>query len=111
MNHSPSSNNSSPDIDIQELISRIESNEQLNLLDVREPVEFYTHNIGGVNIPVGKLAEQLNTLSWNKTEEIIVICKVGLRSETAQSILQQQGYVNVRNLTGGLLALRKLKHL
>lgn len=110
MSHNPISN-SSPDIDIKELLNRIENGEQLHLLDVREPVEYHTHNIGGVNIPVGKLAEQHYTLSWTKTDEIIVICKVGLRSQTAQSILQQQGYVNVRNLTGGLLALRKLKNL
>jgi adenylyltransferase/sulfurtransferase len=98
-----------PDIDAKELLNRLNNGEQLRLLDVREPIEYHTHNIGGLNIPLTKLTENIAEVSWNKTDEIIVICRVGLRSETAQSILQQNGYENVRNLIGGLLALRKLK--
>jgi rhodanese-related sulfurtransferase len=52
----------------------------------------------------------LEKVGWNKNDEIIVICQAGLRSETAQSILQQNGYQNVRNLIGGLLALRRMKY-
>ncbi|HEY8929600.1 MAG TPA: rhodanese-like domain-containing protein, partial [Mucilaginibacter sp.] len=45
----------------------------------------------------------------NKTDEIIVVCKVGLRSETATAILQQHGFLNARNLTGGIIGLQKIK--
>jgi rhodanese-related sulfurtransferase len=110
MSHSPNNHSNNPDIDAKELLSRFDAGEQLNLLDVREPIEYYTHNIGGLNIPLGKLANGLQQLPWNNSDEIIVICQAGLRSETAQSILQENGYANIRNLTGGLLALRKLKH-
>jgi rhodanese-related sulfurtransferase len=82
----------------------------LHLLDVREPIEYHTYNIGGLNIPLSKLEGYLEKEGWNKNDEIIVICQAGLRSETAQSILQQRGYPNVRNLTGGLLALRRIKY-
>ncbi|QEM10411.1 rhodanese-like domain-containing protein [Mucilaginibacter rubeus] len=92
-----------------ELIERLNKGENLNLIDVREVIEYLTYNIGGNNIPLPKLESALNSLSYNKTDEIIVICKVGLRSETAQAILEQHGYSNVRNLSGGLIAVQKLK--
>ncbi|WP_158828284.1 rhodanese-like domain-containing protein [Mucilaginibacter lacusdianchii] len=104
--HSP---NSSPDINAGELLKRLQSQEELAILDVREPIEFHTHNIGGVNLPVSQLAAKLDSLPWPQNKEIIVICQAGLRSETAQSILQQNGYENVRNLNGGLLALRRIR--
>lgn len=99
---------SSP-INAPELAERMQNNEAINLLDVREAIEYHTFNIGGENIPLGKLQDALPIPQWNKTDEIIVICKVGLRSKTAQSILQQNGYTNTRNLTGGIMALQKLK--
>lgn len=105
MNNCPSN----PDINARELLNRLQKQEQLHLLDVREPIEFHTHNIGGVNLPLSKLETVMENLPWAKTDEIIVICQAGLRSETAQSILLQNGYNNVRNLTGGLLALRRIK--
>lgn len=110
MSYSPNHHSNNPDIKAAELLSRLNNGEQLHLLDVREPIEYHTHNIGGLNIPLGKLTEHIKELGWNETDEIIVICQAGLRSETAQSILQQNGYHNIRNLTGGLLALRRLKH-
>lgn len=99
----------SSNINAREMAVRMQNNEALNLLDVREVIEYHTYNIGGINIPLPVLPASLSKLSYNKTDEIIVICKVGLRSETAQSILQQNGYTNVRNLTGGLMALQKLR--
>jgi rhodanese-related sulfurtransferase len=93
-----------------ELLNRLNKGEPLNLLDVREEIEYYTYNIGGKNIPLSKLQNNLANLNYNKTDEIIVVCKIGLRSETATGILAQNGYTAVRNLTGGLMALQKLKH-
>ncbi|MFD1257751.1 rhodanese-like domain-containing protein [Mucilaginibacter terrae] len=104
----PLSNN--PEISAAELQNRINNGEEVQVLDVREPIEYHTHNIGGINIALSKLEVNFRQLSWNKTDEIIVICQAGLRSQTAQLILQQNGYQNVRNLTGGLLALRRVKN-
>jgi rhodanese-related sulfurtransferase len=101
----------SNDIKAREIKTRLSNNETLNLLDVRELIEYHTHNIGGLNIPVGKLTENLGELPWQYNDEIIVICSAGLRSETAKSILEQNGYQNVRNLTGGLLAIEKLQSI
>ncbi len=96
------------DILATELNQRLSKGETLNLLDVRDELEYHTFNIGGVNMPLGKLAENIADLDWNKNDEIIVMCKMGLRSNTGKSILQQMGYNHVRNLTGGLIALQRL---
>ncbi|MCO5950206.1 rhodanese-like domain-containing protein [Mucilaginibacter flavidus] len=98
-----------PSINSLELHNRMQSGETLNLLDVREEIEYHTYNIGGKNIPISKVNENINQLGYNKTDEIIVICKAGLRSETATDLLTRNGYLQVRNLTGGLMALQKLK--
>jgi len=98
------------EINAQTLLERLRDGERVNLLDVREEIEFFTHNIGGKNLPLSSLEQNLNTLPYNKTDEIIVICKAGLRSQTAQTILIQQGYQNVKNLTGGLMAVQRLQH-
>lgn len=96
-------------IDAREMADRIQRNSSMHLLDVREAIEYHTYNIGGVNIPLAALPQSFSKLGFNKHDEIIVICKAGLRSKTAQSILMENGYINVRNLTGGLMALQKIK--
>ena len=96
-------------IDAPSLLVRLNKGECLNLLDVREEIEYHTFNIGGKNLPLSGFQQNIDQLSYNKTDEIIVICKVGLRSETAQNILLQNGYKNVINLTGGLIALQKVQ--
>ena len=89
----------------------MQKGERLNLLDVREAIEYHTFNIGGINIPVSKLKENINSIIYNKTDEIIVICSAGIRSETSQTILNQNGYQNVVNLKGGLKALQKINNI
>ena len=96
-------------IDAATLLARLQHGENLNLLDVREEIEYHTFNIGGKNFPLSSIQQHITGLNYNKTDEIIVICKVGVRSQTAQGILIQYGYQNVKNLTGGLIALQKIK--
>lgn len=97
-------------IDAGELAQRLKNGEELNLLDVREELEFLTFNIGGKNLPVSRLSSALNEFPYNKTDELIVVCTVGKRSEAACHLLAENGYKNVRNLVGGLIALQKTKH-
>jgi len=96
-------------IDVHEFLRRINNGEELNLLDVRGEMEFHTYNIGGENIPLPHLLENAEVCKYNKTDEIIVICKAGLRSDTATRMLVENGYLQARNLTGGLMALQKIK--
>jgi rhodanese-related sulfurtransferase len=100
----------SQQIDAAKLQQRIQTGDTLNLLDVREAIEFHTFNIGGQHIPVSKLKQNINSINYNKTDEIIVICSAGIRSDTAQVILTESGFQNVVNLKGGLKALQKLNN-
>src|ERR1700743_731106 len=95
-------------INATEFMNRLQNGDPIHVLDVREKIEFATYNFGGENIPLSILQNSLSQLTYNKTDEIVVICKIGLRSETARQLLNQNGYQNVRNLSGGLMAIQKL---
>lgn len=70
------------------------------LLDVREPFEYEAGHIpNAVNIPLNELRSRLGELP--KDQEIIMNCQVGLRSYIGARILLQNGFRNVRNLSGG----------
>lgn len=100
--------NKSKDITAEEFQQRALVSDSFQIIDVREVLEFMTFNLGGDNIPLGKLIKTAADLKYNKEKEIIVICQRGLRSKTAKLELLKYGYSNVRNLKGGILALRKL---
>ena len=73
------------------------------IVDVREPGEFQICRIpGAVLIPLAHLPAPLG--SFGKDQEIVVHCKMGGRSGRAVQYMQQQGFTNARNLTGGILA-------
>lgn len=95
------------EITAAELSDRLNRHDALNLLDVRQALEFHSFNIGGIHIPLDELAGRIEELEEYKEKELIVICQRGLRSYTAQSLLHQEGFFYVRNLKGGLLALKK----
>ena len=97
------------DISAAEFNARYQDDNPFIVIDVREQLEFQTFNLGGSNIPLGGLLKGIEDLDYQKDEEIVVICQRGLRSETAKRVLSQHGYKNVRNLTGGILAIQKLK--
>jgi rhodanese-related sulfurtransferase len=96
------------DITVEELKQRIESGEKINLIDVREDYEYEADNIGGQLIPLGDLPHRLGEIEHLKEEEVLVHCRSGKRSETAQRYMQSQGFTNVRNVIGGLLAYNEL---
>ena len=67
------------------------------ILDVRSKGEFAGGHIkGSVNISVDTLRNNLVKLK-DKNKTIITCCASGMRSATAKSILQSNGYVNVYN--------------
>ncbi len=96
------------DISAAEFKERNKVPVSFQIIDVREELEYQTFNLGGDNIPLGKLLTEAEDLEYDKEIEIIVICQRGLRSETARRKLTNIGFNKVRNLTGGILAIRKL---
>lgn len=73
------------------------------LLDVREPNEYaYCHIAGAVLMPMQSVPAQMNEL--DEEAEIVCICHHGMRSMQVARFLEQHGYTNVLNLTGGVHA-------
>ncbi|HYD92774.1 MAG TPA: rhodanese-like domain-containing protein [Flavobacterium sp.] len=96
-------------ISAQELKEKIDNGEKLNIIDVREPAEYAEYNLGGKLVPLGKIAGmQLEDIEDLKEEELIIHCKGGTRSMQACLILEQAGFSNVANLTGGVTAFKNL---
>lgn len=94
-------------ITASELKERLSVQKSIDIIDVREELEFHTFNIGGENIPLGTLLTEIDELKYNKQQAIVVVCQRGLRSETARRVFESHGYTNVKNLTGGLLAWQR----
>ncbi len=94
--------NGIPQITVQELKQRLDAGEDLFVLDVREPYEYQIANIGGTLIPQNEVPQRLAEIDRNR--EIVVQCRSGGRSQRIAEFLAQQGYPNVKNLAGGILA-------
>jgi rhodanese-related sulfurtransferase len=92
-------------ITIQELKARIDADEQLNLIDVRQPEEHAEFNIGGLLLPLGNIvAMQIDEIEDLKSQEVICYCRAGQRSMQACMMLESFGFTNVKSLSGGMMA-------
>ncbi|MGB7266569.1 MAG: rhodanese-like domain-containing protein, partial [Terracidiphilus sp.] len=94
--------NGIPQMSVQELKQRLDSGEDLFILDVREPYEYQIANIGGTLIPQNEVPHRLAEIDRNR--EIVVQCRSGARSQRIAEFLAQSGYPSVKNLAGGILA-------
>ena len=93
-------------ITVDELKQKMDSGENVHLIDVREPHEFAEGYIaGGKLVPLGKIQTmQVEELEDLKEEEVIVYCRSGRRSLMACMVLDQLGFTNTSNMEGGILA-------
>ncbi len=96
-------------INVEELKIKLDKKENFHLIDVREPFEYDEANIGGQLIPLGDLSDHLDELEKWKDEEIVLMCRSGQRSGNAQQFLQTQGFSDVYNLEGGMLAWQEME--
>lgn len=93
------------EISVEELKKRIDSGEELNVIDVREPDEYAEYNIGAKHIPLGQIAGfQLDEIEDLKDKEVIIHCRSGKRSMQACMVLEQAGFSNCVNVAGGAMA-------
>ena len=73
------------------------------LLDVREPWEFQTCHIdGAAAMPMRTVPARLAEL--DPDQPVVCICHHGARSMQVASFLEQNGFADVSNLTGGVHA-------
>lgn len=71
------------------------------LLDVRQPWEFDVCKIeNSVLVPMSQIPAQVETLDLNR--ETVVICHHGIRSRSVARYLEQMGFSNIINLSGGV---------
>jgi rhodanese-related sulfurtransferase len=77
---------------------------QATIIDVREECEYATsHIINAVNIPLSQLRERYQEIAQDKP--IYLHCRSGQRSYNAVLALQNLGYNNVFNISGGFMGL------
>lgn len=104
------------EIEPYDLKNKMDSGENLYILDVRTPEEYkswkisYDKHVEPSLVPLDKLssAEQIRNIP--KDMEVITVCSHGMRSKMAAEYLSQLGY-NVKSIRGGMVAWNKVNDL
>jgi rhodanese-related sulfurtransferase len=90
-------------INVTELKSMFDNNEDFQLIDVREEAEYENANINGTLIPLSEIPSRHEEIS--KDKKVVLQCRSGVRSANALNFLEQNyGYTNLYNLEGGIIA-------
>ncbi len=88
-------------LEAQQLHRRLQQGEPPLLLDVREDWEFAIASIeDSRHIPMNNIPDRLDEL--DPGQETVVICHHGMRSEQVAHYLEQNGFSDVSNLSGGI---------
>ncbi|MCM3905151.1 MAG: rhodanese-like domain-containing protein [Pyrinomonadaceae bacterium] len=92
-------------ITVDQLNDLMASQTDLQVLDVRRPPEYASGHVpGAIAEPLSNLKERISVLEIEPSKLTAVICAGGYRSSAATSILQQHGFVELLNVTGGTSA-------
>ncbi|WP_324188185.1 adenylyltransferase/sulfurtransferase MoeZ [Nocardia higoensis] len=92
-------------ITAKELEDLIDSGKEIELIDVREPVEWDIVRIEGATlIPKDRIlsGEALSDLPQNRP--IVLYCKTGIRSAEALAVLKSAGFSDATHVQGGIVA-------
>ena len=91
-------------------VSPAESTQMINhddalILDVRENNEYSEgHIINSLHIPLSTLKTRTGDLEKHKSKKVIIACRSGHRSSQACANLKKEGFEQVFNLRGGVMA-------
>lgn len=89
-----------------ELRDAVNGGESMQLIDVRSPKEYADGHVdGAINVSVGELAGRAGELQ--RDAPTAVMCEGGYRSALAASLLKQEGFARLANVTGGMAAFRE----
>lgn len=81
------------------------NNDDAVIIDVRENNEYSEgHIINSLHIPLTSLKTRLNSIEKYKNQKVIVACRSGHRSSQACATLKKEGFTQVFNLGGGVMA-------
>jgi NADPH-dependent 2,4-dienoyl-CoA reductase/sulfur reductase-like enzyme/rhodanese-related sulfurtransferase len=93
--------------EVRRLLTAEAAAERPLVLDVRNLNEYEASHIrGALNIPVDELRFRLDEVPCGRP--IVVHCRSGFRSHLALRILKENGWTDVRNLTGGYVTVLAL---
>ena len=94
-----------PQITVDELNKLSDEQPQLQIVDVRRAPEYASGHVPrAIHAPLFGLEQSLTSLALDPKQPTAVICAGGYRSSAASSMLQQHGFSNLRNVTGGTSA-------
>lgn len=89
----------------RELYELAESGQDVEIIDVRTPVEFQeVHSTLARNVPLDQLQAKTSLVSEDLNRPLYVICRSGSRGKQARETLIKAGYANVLNVEGGTQA-------
>ncbi|MFK8018379.1 MAG: ThiF family adenylyltransferase [Pseudomonadales bacterium] len=94
------SSDSAVEISSADLKRKLELNDDVCFVDVRQNEEHQTFNLGGQNVPLEQLESWLKHSS-PANKELVFYCQSGMRSASACLIAEQQG-INATSLRGGI---------
>jgi rhodanese-related sulfurtransferase len=90
-------------VPVAEVAGLAETEKYLQFVDVRRPAEYANgHAVRTVSIPLDRLSREIDQL--DPTVPTYVICQSGFRSSLGTSILENAGFPEVYNVTGGTAA-------
>lgn len=90
------------ELDVQ-TTAAIQGRNDVILIDVREQWEYDEGHIPDITlIPMSEITTRMNEIPTDK--EVVVTCRSGNRSHQVTELLQQNGFENVHNMQGGILA-------
>lgn len=104
------------EIEPSDLKNKMDSGENLYILDVRTPDEYkswklsYDKHIEPSLVPLDKLSFDEQIRNIPKDREVITVCSHGMRSKMAAEYLSQLGY-NAKSIRGGMVAWNKVNDL
>jgi len=90
------------DITVEELKARLDSGDDVVLLDVREPHERFICDLpSSTLIPMAEIPRRMDEI--DRQRDVVVYCRSGARSSRVVAFLRRQGFERVMNLRGGML--------
>ena len=86
--------------------SKQTSEESVTIIDVRRPDEYVAGHIeGSINADISSVSEFNHFLdTLDKNGKYLVYCRSGNRSTQAIGLMEEKGFLNITNLSGGILA-------
>ncbi len=89
-------------IDVQ-TVAEIKERDDVVVLDVREQWEYDEGHIPGVvHLPMNDVPARLDEIPTDKT--VVLTCRSGNRSGQVTKYLEENGFDNVHNMQGGIVA-------